>query len=120
MVHTPEEARKHLAWLRRNLPGVAVLWQEYLPGPEYVLTLLDAGAERGGGAATGELEPAGPASLGVSPLLRKALFRYLVQVNRACIPVRFDPLQAPPSEVPAQRLRARLLRYTCHDPRAAG
>ncbi len=40
VVHTPEEARKHLAWLRRNRPGVAVLWQEYLPGPEYLLALL--------------------------------------------------------------------------------
>lgn len=40
VVRTSEQARSHLAWLRRNLPGIGVLWQEYLPGPEYVLTVI--------------------------------------------------------------------------------
>lgn len=48
VVRTPEQARSHLAWLRRNLPGIGILWQEFLPGPEYVLTLIgnpDSGLE---------------------------------------------------------------------------
>jgi hypothetical protein len=85
-----------------------------------VLELVEAETDRGSGAGTGETEPPRPASPAVSPLLRHALLRYLVEVNRACIPAGFDPLPAPPSELPAERLHARLLRYTCHDPRAAG
>lgn len=52
-----------------------------------------------------------------SPLLRDALLRYLTEVNRACIPAGFDPLPAPLSEVSVERLHARLLRYTFHDPK---
>lgn len=40
LVHSREEAARHFAWLRRNLPDAPVLWQEYLPGPEYGLTLI--------------------------------------------------------------------------------
>lgn len=40
VVRSPDQAARHFAWLRRNLPGAAVLWQEYLPGPEYGLTLI--------------------------------------------------------------------------------
>lgn len=51
------------------------------------------------------------------PLLRDALLRYLAEVNRSCIPTGFDPLPAPLSDVPLERLHVRLLRYTCHDRR---
>jgi D-alanine-D-alanine ligase len=40
VVHSLEEAKRHLAWLRRELPGRAVLVQEYLPGPEYGVGLI--------------------------------------------------------------------------------
>ncbi len=40
LVRTPAEARRYLEWLRRELPGVAALVQEYLPGPEYGLALI--------------------------------------------------------------------------------
>src|SRR5262245_51125811 len=35
VVRTAAEAERYVAWLRRELPGRAVLMQEYLPGPEY-------------------------------------------------------------------------------------
>jgi len=35
LVRTEAEARAYLAWLAAELPGCDVLWQEYLPGPEY-------------------------------------------------------------------------------------
>jgi D-alanine-D-alanine ligase len=35
-----DSARDYLAFLRRELPGKDVLWQEYLPGPEYGLGLI--------------------------------------------------------------------------------
>lgn len=44
-------------------------------------------------------------------LLREALMRYLIEMNRQCVPARFDPLQAPLESHPAERLHARLLRY---------
>ena len=34
------EARRYLDFLRRELPGRDVLWQEYLPGPEYGIGLI--------------------------------------------------------------------------------
>lgn len=40
LVRTPEDGRRYLAWMRRELPGRAALWQEYLPGPEYGLALV--------------------------------------------------------------------------------
>jgi D-alanine-D-alanine ligase len=40
VVQTPAEAEAYLAWLRRELPGRAVLVQEYLPGPEYGVGLI--------------------------------------------------------------------------------
>jgi D-alanine-D-alanine ligase len=40
LVRTPAEARRTLAWLRRELPGRAALLQEFLPGPEYGLALV--------------------------------------------------------------------------------
>jgi D-alanine-D-alanine ligase len=40
VVRTPAEAVSQLEWLGRLLPQEAVLWQEYLDGPEYGLTLL--------------------------------------------------------------------------------
>ncbi len=40
VVHDEGEARRYLAFLQRELPGRAVLWQEYLPGPEYGLGLI--------------------------------------------------------------------------------
>jgi D-alanine-D-alanine ligase len=40
VVHSVEEAERYLAWLRRELPGRAVLVQEYLPGPEYGVGLI--------------------------------------------------------------------------------
>jgi len=46
VVHDPAEAEAYLAFLDRELPGRDVLWQEYLPGPEYGMGLIgnpDAG-----------------------------------------------------------------------------
>jgi D-alanine-D-alanine ligase len=40
VVRNPREARAHIAELRRQLPGHALLLQEYLPGAEYGLTLI--------------------------------------------------------------------------------
>jgi D-alanine-D-alanine ligase len=40
VVRTAAEAEEYLAWLRRELPGRAVLVQEYLPGPEYGVGLI--------------------------------------------------------------------------------
>jgi D-alanine-D-alanine ligase len=40
VVHDEAEARAYLAFLERELPGRDVLWQEYLPGPEYGLGLI--------------------------------------------------------------------------------
>lgn len=40
VVHDANEARKYLDFLKRELPGRDVLWQEYLPGPEYGLGLI--------------------------------------------------------------------------------
>jgi D-alanine-D-alanine ligase len=35
VVRDPAEARRHLGWLAQALPGRGLLWQEYLPGPEF-------------------------------------------------------------------------------------
>jgi D-alanine-D-alanine ligase len=40
VVHDAAEARRYLGYLRRDLPGRAVLWQEYLPGAEYGVGLI--------------------------------------------------------------------------------
>ena len=40
VVRTPAEAERYLAWLQHELPGRAVLVQEYLPGPEYGVGLI--------------------------------------------------------------------------------
>jgi D-alanine-D-alanine ligase len=40
VVRQPTEARKYLEFLARELPGRDVLWQEYLPGPEYGVGLI--------------------------------------------------------------------------------
>jgi D-alanine-D-alanine ligase len=40
VVHTAETAERYVAWLRRELPGRAILVQEYLPGPEYGVGLI--------------------------------------------------------------------------------
>ncbi len=40
VVRDPEAARRYLAFLARELPGRDVLWQEYLPGPEYGMGLI--------------------------------------------------------------------------------
>jgi D-alanine-D-alanine ligase len=40
VVHAREEAERYVAWLRRELPGRAILVQEYLPGPEYGVGLI--------------------------------------------------------------------------------
>ena len=40
VVHDDAEARAYLAFLDRELPGRDILWQEYLPGPEYGLGLI--------------------------------------------------------------------------------
>jgi D-alanine-D-alanine ligase len=46
VVHEAAEARRYLDFLARELPGRDVLWQEYLPGPEYGLGLIgNPGAE---------------------------------------------------------------------------
>ncbi len=68
VVHNPAEARAYLDFLRRELPGRDVLWQEYLPGPEYGIGLL--GNTRPGLSALPPLEvdfSALPA--GCSPIL---------------------------------------------------
>ncbi len=40
VVRNVAEARKYLEFLGRELPGRDVLWQEYLPGPEYGVGLI--------------------------------------------------------------------------------
>ncbi len=40
VVHDEAEARNYLGFLTRELPGRDVLWQEYLPGPEYGIGLI--------------------------------------------------------------------------------
>ena len=40
VVHDAAEARKYLDFLKRELPGRDVLWQEYLPGPEYGIGVI--------------------------------------------------------------------------------
>ena len=40
VVRDAAQARKYLEFLRRELPGRDVLWQEYLPGPEYGIGLI--------------------------------------------------------------------------------
>jgi D-alanine-D-alanine ligase len=40
VVHSRAEAERYVAWLRRELPGRAILVQEYLPGPEYGVGLI--------------------------------------------------------------------------------
>jgi D-alanine-D-alanine ligase len=40
VVHDAAEAEQYLDFLRRELPGRDVLWQEYLPGPEYGVGLI--------------------------------------------------------------------------------
>ena len=50
MARSAAEAERYVAWLRRELPGRAILVQEYLPGPEYGVGLIGNPGERGGGA----------------------------------------------------------------------
>jgi D-alanine-D-alanine ligase len=40
VVRTPADAKRQLARIRSEFPGRAMLWQEYLPGPEYGLALV--------------------------------------------------------------------------------
>jgi D-alanine-D-alanine ligase len=40
VVRSAAEAERYVAWLRRELPGRALLVQEYLPGPEYGVGLI--------------------------------------------------------------------------------
>lgn len=40
VVHDADEGYKYLDFLGRELPGRDVLWQEYLPGPEYGIGLI--------------------------------------------------------------------------------
>jgi D-alanine-D-alanine ligase len=40
VVHNEAEALAYLAFLDRELPGRDILWQEYLPGPEYGMGLI--------------------------------------------------------------------------------
>jgi D-alanine-D-alanine ligase len=40
VVRSAAEAERYVAWLRRELPGRALLVQEYLPGPEYGIGLI--------------------------------------------------------------------------------
>jgi D-alanine-D-alanine ligase len=40
VVRSAAEAERYVAWLRRELPGRALLLQEYLPGPEYSVGLI--------------------------------------------------------------------------------
>jgi D-alanine-D-alanine ligase len=46
LVRNEAEARAYLAWLAEALPGRDVLWQEYLPGPEYGVGLIGNPADR--------------------------------------------------------------------------
>ncbi len=40
VVRDEREVRAYLAWIRSELPGADVLYQEYLPGPEYGIGLI--------------------------------------------------------------------------------
>jgi D-alanine-D-alanine ligase len=46
VVRSAAEAARYVAWLRRELPGRAILVQEYLPGPEYGIGLIGNPADR--------------------------------------------------------------------------
>jgi D-alanine-D-alanine ligase len=46
VVRSVEEAQRYVAWLRRELPGRALLVQEYLPGPEYGIGLIGNAGSR--------------------------------------------------------------------------
>lgn len=48
VVRDEVEARRYLEFLARELPGRDVLWQEYLPGPEYGLGLVGNPARKPG------------------------------------------------------------------------
>ena len=45
-VRTAAQATRYIAWLRRELPGRAILVQEYLPGPEYGVGLIGNSGSR--------------------------------------------------------------------------
>jgi hypothetical protein len=79
----------------------------------WVGTRVDAWSSDGAGVAPPPSSSPGAPAL---RMLREALYRYLVELNRSCVPARFDPLLVPPSQAPARRLHARLLRYACYDP----
>jgi D-alanine-D-alanine ligase len=46
VVRTAAEAARYIGWLRRELPGRALLVQEYLPGPEYGIGLIGNPGDR--------------------------------------------------------------------------
>jgi D-alanine-D-alanine ligase len=46
VVRSATEAARYIAWLRRELPGRAILVQEYLPGPEYGVGLIGNPGDR--------------------------------------------------------------------------
>jgi D-alanine-D-alanine ligase len=46
VVLSAAEAERYVAWLRRELPGRAILVQEYLPGPEYGVGLIGNPGDR--------------------------------------------------------------------------
>lgn len=59
--------------------------------------------------------PAGPTAPATATgrLLRQSLERYLVRLNRGCLPSSFDPLSI--REAPPERLLGRLLRHMSYD-----
>jgi D-alanine-D-alanine ligase len=68
VVRTRADANDYLDWLRRELPGRAVLIQEYLPGPEYGVGLI--GNPEHGLAALPALEvDFSPLPAGCDPIL---------------------------------------------------
>jgi D-alanine-D-alanine ligase len=68
VVRSVAEAERYVAWLRRELPGRAILVQEYLPGPEYGVGLIGNVGSRLEALPVLEVDFAGLPS-GLAPIL---------------------------------------------------
>jgi D-alanine-D-alanine ligase len=114
VVRTAAEAEDYLAWLRRELPGRAVLVQEYLPGPEYGVGLI--------GNPEDELIALPPLEVdytrlpaGLAPIL--SFESKAMPDSPYWTEIKFKPAEAPPALQAALADRARRLfaRLGCRD-----
>lgn len=108
------QARSYLEELRRTLPGMPVLYQEYLPGPEYGMALL--GNPETGFSSFPLLEVDFSAlPEGLSPIL--SFESKTMPDSPYWTDIRFRPAELPPSRVTALRRSAERLfeRVRCRD-----